>query len=360
MRSSRKIGIVSWDFDPPKGGLGRTLIHMAEVLRKQGYDVRTLTPSGGTDVIGGWTKRGGFHLAFSAVLFFCLHRWIRHTKREIVCFPCGPGGVWLLKKPKACTTVAIVYHTYTQQIRLVPGQWWKRAFLPLERISLRKADAIFCYATDTRDVLVHAYGCKPDCVHLLPQLLDLHPWLVAQGEKEPGLCVCVARMEQRKGIRFLAVLWPHVKKLCPSAVPIVVGEGIQEGRIDRLVAQEHLSVQRIPSLPLRDLIALVRRAELVLCPSYLEGFGLTALEAMAAGTPLLASGTDGLRSLIRHGETGFLLPVADLPAWLHAVQELLSHPEEGTRVAAAARTEVQRRFAAEASIRALQELLEAL
>lgn len=351
---------MSWDFDPPKGGLGRTLTHMAEVLRRQGYDVRTLVSSGGTDVIGSWTKHGGFHCAFSAVLLFGLQHWIRRTKREIVCFPCGPGGVWLLKKPKDCTAVAIVYHTYAQQIRLVPGQWWKRAFLPLERISLRKADTIFCYAADTRDVLVHTYGCMPGCVHLLPQLVDLHPWLAAQGEKDPGLCVYIARMEQRKGVRFLAELWPRVKQLCPSAKLIVVGEGIQQGLIDRLAVKKGLSVQRIPSLPLRDLITLVRRAELVLCLSYLEGFGLTALEAMAAGTPLLASETDGLRSLVRHGETGFLLPVADLPAWLHAVQGLLSHPEEGTRVAAAARTEVQRRFAAEASIRELQELLEAL
>ena len=318
MHSSRKIGIVTWDYDPPKGGLGRALQQIADTLGKQNHDVRVLSPSGGTDKEGAWTKRIGLHPAFSVLLLAKLQRWIHKTERDLLLFPCGPGGVWLLRKPKHCKTIAIVYHTYLQQARLVPGQWWKRIFIPFERASLSRADHIFCYAEDTRRVLEEEYGCNPASIHFLPQVIDLDPWLEFDGAKEPGLCVCVARLEQRKGIHFLADLWPCIKEQCPHATLLVVGDGVQAGLIDSLVAKESLSVKRISSLDQRDLIETVHRAELVLCPSYVEGFGLVALEAIAAGTIVIANEVDGLRSLGRQGQTGVCVPVGDSAAWVRA------------------------------------------
>jgi len=302
----------------------------------------------------------GLHPAFSFILLFRVQRWITGTKRELLLFPCGPGGVWLLKKPKGCRTIAIVYHTYAQQIQLVPGQWWKRIFLFFERASLRRADYIFCYAEDTKNVLEQVYGCDPQYVRLLPQIADLDPWLEASTEKKPGFCICVARLEQRKGIRFLTEVWPEVKKQQPGASLLVVGDGVQSGIVDRLASGENLSVERVSFLRQEELIEAVSQAELLLCPSFLEGFGLTVLEAMAAGTLVLASDTDGLRSLVRNGQTGFLLPVGNHAAWTRAIDELLSYYGRGDEMRTAAKRFVRQRFDTELAKRALQECLESL
>lgn len=357
---SRNIGIACWDFDPPKGGLGRALKLIAETLREQGNNVRIATPSGGTDTVGAWTRRVGLHPVYSIVLFFRLRRWITRTGRDLLLFPCGPGGVWLLRKPKGCTNIAIVYHTYAQQVRLVHGQWWKRIFLPFERASLRRADHIFCYAKDTKEVIERKYDIDPGKVHLLPQIADLDPWMESDAIKEPGLCICVARLEQRKGIRFLAEMWPEVKKQRPNARLLVVGDGVQSGIIDRLVSRKDLSVERVSQLNQKELIDAVSRAEILLCPSYLEGFGLTAIEAMAAGTIVLASDTDGLRSLIRNMQTGLLLPIGDSTAWAQAAGELLMNPKKGEEMRIAAEQAAREHFSAEHTKRALQECLESL
>lgn len=360
MKSSRNIGIVTWDYEKPKGGLGRAMQQLAKALRNIDhdieFDVKTLIP----ETSHKWTKKFGLHPMFSISLIGSLARWIRKTKRNLILFPCGPGGIWLFRKPKNCITVAIVYHTYLQQVRSVPGQWWKRIFLPFERRSLNIADRVFCYAEDTKSVLEKDYKLPPDKIYLLPQILLLQQWLGASGEKEQGLCVCIARLEQRKGVPFLLDVWKKLQEKSPQANLVIVGDGVQARKVDRIISRDHLSAVRAINLDQEELIALVKRAQLVLCPSYLEGFGLVVVEAMAAGTLVLASDVDGLRSLIDNEQTGLLFPMGDTDAWVRAIENQLTHPETGEHMMVNARLKVQERFDTERSIQTLHECLETL
>lgn len=81
-------------------------------------------------------------------------------------------------------------------------------------------------------------------------------------------------------------------------------------------------------------------AEALLMPSDYESFGMAALEAMASGTPVIASGVGGLQYLIKDGETGYLVPVRDAEALATSLCRLLSHPSDrqrmGTNAAAVA------------------------
>lgn len=74
-------------------------------------------------------------------------------------------------------------------------------------------------------------------------------------------------------------------------------------------------------------------AEVVVVPSHYESFGLVALEAMACGTPVVASETGGLVYLVRDGETGFHVPVGDARALADRIGRLLSDPELRRRLA---------------------------
>jgi D-inositol-3-phosphate glycosyltransferase len=73
-------------------------------------------------------------------------------------------------------------------------------------------------------------------------------------------------------------------------------------------------------------------AEALLMPSDYESFGMAALEAMASGTPVIASGVGGLQYLIKDGETGFLIPVRDAGALAAKIRQLLADPHNRDRM----------------------------
>ena len=317
MPDALRIGIVSWDFDPPQGGLGRAMRGLRDELEAMGHAVETLTPANGGWLLG-CTRFAGGQMLFSLLLPLVLRRWIVRVRLAILIAPCGPCGVFLPPVP-GCKRILIAYHTYAQQARAVPGQRWKKLFVPWERRMLRGADAIFCYAESAWKALQNEYGIAESAIRFLPQLWDWRSWaFAAEPEREPGLCVCVGRLNARKNAEVLLRAWPAVAERMPDARLVLVGEGPHARRIDARI-RSMPSVSRIASMPQEDLRRLVGRAALILCPSRLEGFGLAAAEAMASGACVIASGVDGLHDLIRHEDTGLLVPSEDASAWAAAI-----------------------------------------
>jgi glycosyltransferase involved in cell wall biosynthesis len=91
-----------------------------------------------------------------------------------------------------------------------------------------------------------------------------------------------------------------------------------------------------------ELPALFRRARLVVVPSFTEAAGMVPVEAMACGTPVVASRVGGLADTIADGENGWLVPPGDVDALAAVLDRLLSHPVELERVGRVARASVDR------------------
>ncbi len=361
MCESHRVGLISWDFALRKGGMGRSLAWIASALREGGIVVRV-----GSPVVGD-TERAllpvtrciGGHLLFSLLLPPVLRRWIARNGVNRLLLPVGPGGVLLWGRPPMPFD-AVVYHTYLQQWRAVPGQRWKRVFVPLERRMLRRAERIFCFCEDTARVLRENMGIAGEKVRVLPHAVAWKGEGCEGGQEskkrekgQKGLCVCIARLEERKGVRVLLKAWKIVVQHVPDARLVIVGRGKQARCIDRLIATVGPSVRRVPHLPQTELQALVLQAAIALCPAYLEGFGLAAAEAMAAGTAVIASDVDGLRSLIVHEHTGLLVPAGDAPSLSAAIVRLLFDDALRDRLAHASFEEARIRFDASRSARAL-------
>jgi glycosyltransferase involved in cell wall biosynthesis len=83
---------------------------------------------------------------------------------------------------------------------------------------------------------------------------------------------------------------------------------------------------------------------LFLLPSEQESFGLTALEAMNCGVPVIASDVGGLPEVIVHGETGYLLPVGDIEGMAAKAVELLSDPARHSLFRTQARRRAEQHF----------------
>jgi D-inositol-3-phosphate glycosyltransferase len=85
-------------------------------------------------------------------------------------------------------------------------------------------------------------------------------------------------------------------------------------------------VRFVPAEPHDHLATYYRAADACLVPSRSESFGLVALEAAACGTPVVAAAVGGLRSLVEHARTGFLVEGRDPAAYAAYVSEILDNP----------------------------------
>lgn len=339
----KRIGIISWDYDYPKGGLGKAMQALSATLRELGCEVSVLTPR----------RTKGSPFLFSFILFFITSRWIRHNRIDVVIFPVGPGGIFLLKKIRGVRSIAISYHTYGQQSRDVPGESWKRIFVPFEQRTLQLADRILCYSRDTETFLAKNYYIPSKqtlfCTQLLPQSLFSDHDIV----KQKGLAVAVLRLDQRKGVDTLLRAWPMIQKKNQSAHLLIVGDGTMREEVKKF-QQSFPSVERRERVSEEELRSLTARAEIAFCPAYLEGFGLAAAEAMLLGTALVASDADGLRSLVKHG---ILFPPGNAAALASAAQKLFADDSLRANLARAAKTEMRKRFA---PVLARRDLMNAL
>ncbi len=93
-----------------------------------------------------------------------------------------------------------------------------------------------------------------------------------------------------------------------------------------------------------DVPGLLSTFDLFISPSRAEPFGLSIVEAMAAGTPVIATASEGACEIIQDGETGRLVPIGDSHALAEAIQQLLGDSDERQRLAQDARVNAHARF----------------
>lgn len=111
---------------------------------------------------------------------------------------------------------------------------------------------------------------------------------------------------------------------------------------------------------IRDIAALWRDSHIAVLPSYREGLPKSLLEAAASGRPMVATDVPGCREVVRHGETGLLVPARDAAALADALAELAGDAALRRRLGTAARRLAEQRFSDQAIAAAIVELYEKL
>jgi glycosyltransferase involved in cell wall biosynthesis len=164
----------------------------------------------------------------------------------------------------------------------------------------------------------------------------------------------VGRFDERKGIETLVRAVGQSQFRNNEKLRLVIGGGSRPGqsdgkerdRIERIVAE--LGLSNITSFPGRlgdtTLPAYYAAADVCVVPSHYEPFGLVAIEAMASGTPVVASDVGGLQFTVVPEQTGLLAPAKDEAAFAAAIDRIISNPEWRNQLGAAARTRVESKF----------------
>jgi glycosyltransferase involved in cell wall biosynthesis len=172
--------------------------------------------------------------------------------------------------------------------------------------------------------------------------------------------VLVGRVVPGKGQRELISLMPRILASCPGAVLLIVGDGPDLGACrvdaDRLGVTRALRFagQRV------DIPAILAAADVGVMPSLAdEGFGYAALEASAAGRPVVVFEGGALREIVLDGITGRVIPRGEMGALAGALVALLTDPSTCQRMGAAGAAHA-RAFGIDRHVRQLEEIYEQL
>jgi glycosyltransferase involved in cell wall biosynthesis len=148
----------------------------------------------------------------------------------------------------------------------------------------------------------------------------------------------VGRIEPGKGLRPLLEAMPAVRARCPRAVLLVVGDGPIRADCEHRAEQLGIAAAVRFTGFRRDVPELLAAMDVMAAPAVAEeGLGYSVLEAMAAGLPVVATRCGGLVETVVHGETGLLVPKADVPELANALAAILTDEATRATFAAAAR-----------------------
>lgn len=186
------------------------------------------------------------------------------------------------------------------------------------------------------------YGFTSDNMVVIPPGVDVHIFRpIKPGDRKikTGLpnryIFCLGRIDPNKGHDLLLNAFDIVRKVIP-AIDLVIGGGSPKPQqrelevlsaMKKIIAEKdmHSRVHIVGYVPDELLVPFYQQAELFVLPSIFEPFGMTALEAMACGKPIVASKFGGIKDVISSGDHGLLVDPSNINEFADAIIMLLKN-----------------------------------
>lgn len=208
-----------------------------------------------------------------------------------------------------------------------------RLITRLERFAVRAADRVIATSAGVAEQLVAMHGLDRARVRLVPNHVEIDRFAPdPSAVREKGLVLFVGRLSPEKNIPALVNAVARV----PGARLRIIGEGDEKPAVVAAAARAGIDVEFAGAVPNETLPRHINQAEVLALPSRYEGQPKAALEAMACGVPVLGTDTPGIRDLIAHGETGWLVS-GDTTGLVEGLTALLGDAPLRARLGAAAR-----------------------
>lgn len=314
-----KIAVLTTSYPRfPDDSAGRFVADAVEHVRRRGVDVEVVGPQQfrsygltyGHGVVGNVRRRPWLAL-FAPALLASFVRAARRVDAELLHAHWLPAG-WVAARTGKPYVVQ-VWGTDVELARRAPR---------LARGVLRGARLVIAASTALAES-AHELGAEE--VRVIPSGVDL-PDIVAEEARPPEV-LYAGRLSPEKGILELV-------EAARGMTLVVAGDGPLRDRVPGALG----------FLPYDELQRRYARSAIVVCPSRREGFGVTCLEAMAHGRPVVATAVGGLRDLVLDGETGLVVPARDPQALRAALEQLLGDARLRLRLGAEGRRRAQERF----------------
>jgi glycosyltransferase involved in cell wall biosynthesis len=310
-----RITIATYDDDPPLGGQGVVVHGMRAALERRGIPVHTISGRGEHAIA--FARRTGRAPLDLSIQLNRYPRILLRAVPDVIHAQGGPGGVLLWKRLGA-PLVYTAHHTYRQ----AHGRGSvKRLLNGVEARSYRRAAMVLPVSRSTANALLEM-GIPASRIEVLSNGVDVVD--LPDVEHEEGRVLFVSRMEREKGVLDAISVLQALTAGDSRVQGVMVGGGGLEAEARNAAESSGGRIEYLGALGREALNREYARAAIVLMPSRFEGLGMVALEAQAAGTPVVGFDVDGLRDAV--GTGGVLVPGGDLSALRIAAKELLDAP----------------------------------
>jgi glycosyltransferase involved in cell wall biosynthesis len=259
--------------------------------------------------------------------------------------------VWAMRaRGRKCRSIV-----FTHGVEVWQPLGWPRG------AALRNADLVIGPSADTVQHLISEQGIRPGKTQRLPWGLD--PDFEARIEAAdplaasppPGfplsgqIVLTVGRWvssEKYKGADTLIEALPHVLKTAPDASIVLVGNGDDRPRLQKLAQDLGVSQRThfLQGLSPEQLSACYANCNVFALPSRGEGFGLVILEAMAHAKPVIGGAHGGIPDIVEDGVTGLLVPHGDVERLGQALESLFNNPNMAREMGANGRDRLAKTF----------------
>ncbi|WP_188477502.1 glycosyltransferase family 4 protein [Primorskyibacter flagellatus] len=277
----------------------------------------------------------------------------------------GPSGarVWHARRNVEMIAGLALKHLLRKRLRLMFTSASQREHTGLTKWLIRRMEAVVATSARTaayleRDAVVILHGIDTDQFSPSEDRAALRRRLgLPEGAVIAG---CYGRIRAQKGTDVFVEALLHRMDRDPDLVGVVMGratekhQGFERELKARIAARGHADRLLFkPEVPVWEMADWYRALDLYIAPQRWEGFGLTPLEAMSCGVPVLATRVGAFEELVSDGETGALVAPDDIPGMTRAADALLSDRAALAALGRKARAQALSRFRIEDEAAAL-------
>ena len=328
-----RIALVAESYYPQLGGIPEHVHHLAVELNGRGHDTIVITARMGDHSDAPFVRRVGRSVVMYANggmarltagwrLTEQIARAVREFRADLMHVHGGLSPVLGLVGPRAAARAGIpvvaTHHSWFP--RSVGYRLFRR---PLQRLLDQHAASI-AVSSAAIDAMSRYFTTRWE---IIPNGVDVDLFTdrgrqPAASGRRPRL-LFLGRLEPRTGLDVVLAAMPRVVAQVPDAELVVAGSGPWLGHYRKYAARLGVPVTFLGRV-LEERPALYRSADIYLCPTSRASFGVTLLEAMGCGAPIIGSDLPAFREVA--GDHAVLVPAADPEAWAAATIELLADP----------------------------------
>jgi L-malate glycosyltransferase len=372
-----RIGITCY---PTYGGSGAVATELGLALARRGHEVHFITYDSPFR-LRGYTERVYFHqvdtrmgryplfdhFPYTLALASKQHEVVLREGLEILhvhyAIPHATTAYLARQMLNGERSIKVITTLHGTDITLV-GQ--EASFYAITKFSIEQSDEVTAVSSYLRDETYRAFGCASCDIRVIPNFVNLQEYHPSDTEVCPPLgpeggkvITHVSNFREVKRVKDVVRVYARIRHAMPATL-IMIGDGPDRPDAEN-EAQDLGVAQDVRFLGRLDSVAtLLQSSDLFVLPSQTESFGLAALEAMACGSPVVASRAGGLPEVIDDDVNGILEPVGSVEAMGRRAIELLRDPQRHAAMRAAAITKAQQ-FSADRIVPMYEDLyLEAL
>jgi N-acetyl-alpha-D-glucosaminyl L-malate synthase BshA len=237
------------------------------------------------------------------------------------------------------------------------------SFHAITKFSIEKSDGLTAVSQYLQDETMRAFGCTAHRIDVIPNFIDpavynrtkYNGTLRSEMAGDARVLMHISNFRPVKRVTDVVRTFARVRKNVDSVL-VMIGDG--PDRHDAEQEARNLGVEKdVRFLGKIDQVApLLAIADLFLLPTNMESFGLSALEALASGAPVIGANVGGLPEVVRDGETGVLCGVGDVDGMANAATAILRDDKRWNAMSAAAVEDARSRFAKDEVVQRYEDL----